>query len=639
MDYVSFWKEKIEKERAIEKETVEREIHSLSGEERERMGKALLNVRLKYAGRLLDLYLYKVVSPKIKDSQFKTGDIVLITPSDEPILKGSIEGTIYQKTSHTMVISVFQLLPKKLFRIDLYYSDITFKRMEEALTKVPPRLMDILLKKEKPRIERKPLELKANLNKWQKEAVEYGTHSEFFLLHGPPGTGKTTTLAEIIFQLVNQGKRVLATADTNVAVDNIAEKLLNYGLNIIRIGHPARVSPSLLKQTLSYKLTKHPKYKEIDQLYGKIAELRKTQELYTIPVQSKRRGLTSEQILKLAEEGKGSRGINPMEIKSMAAWIRIQNQVELLKEEISRLKLLIIEELLNETQVILSTNSGSYSEELESQQFDVAVVDESTQATEPSSLMPLTKAKQWILAGDHKQLPPVVLSNDKDLQVSLFERLADFILPYILRIQYRMNQEIMEFPSKKFYQGKLIAHPSVENIRLSDIYPVPKSLDVPIEFINVEGRERGSISKRNPEEFMAIKQYLEQLFQYGVNPKDIGIITPYKEQKQLFQSLKNIEVNTVDGFQGREKEIILISLVRANPQAILGFIKDERRLNVAMTRAKRKLVLFGHRATLTKHPLYRELLQYIEKVSAPTGIRTRVTGLKGQHPGPLDDRS
>jgi len=610
MGYIEKWKEKIEKERKVQKEQTEYEILHLRPEERAKMGKTLLNAKVSKKGRLLDLYLYNIYHPQVKDSQIKTGDVVLLTPEGGEVIKDSIEGTVYEKYSQVLVVALTQEIEKGEYRVDLYYSDITFKRMEKALENIPKPLMELLLMKREPK--QGKVEVDTPLNEWQNEAVGKALGSELLLLHGPPGTGKTTTLVQIIREFVKRGKKVLASADTNVAVDNMAEKLED--LNIVRIGNPARVSKTLLEQTLSYKLYNHPQYPEIEKLYTQIQNLKSEQSHYIKPVPSMRRGLEDEDILWYAREGMGTRGITPSQMKSMAKWIELQRRISYLAEQIKVYKEALAQEILKKADVVLATNSGTYSEEMETISFDVAVVDEASQATEPSVIMPLTKARQWVLAGDHKQLPPVVLSEDPELKVSLFERWSERFPTHMLRIQYRMNKEIMEFPSRKFYEGKLIAHSSVKNIRLSDIADIPKSLDKPIVFLDIRGEESGRISKKNVAEVQSVKEYVEMLLRYGVQPEQIGVITPYKEQKDVLQREVKVEVNTVDGFQGREKEVILISLVRANPKAVLGFIKDERRLNVAITRAKRKVVLFGNKATLYKHPLYRELIDYIESL-------------------------
>jgi len=229
-----------------------------------------------------------------------------------------------------------------------------------------------------------------------------------------------------------------------------------------------------------------------------------------------------------------------------------------------------------------------------------------------------------IMAGDHKQLPPTVLHPDaKPLSYTMFERFTELYpeAVYMLRIQYRMNELIKEFPSEEFYGGGLISHESVKNIQLSDIAAKrsenPALDDTPIVFIDtlgkfVEKTRRGSFSKYNPEEGKLVKRLVEELKAMGIRPEDIGVITPYKDHEDYLKGLiPDVEVKTVDGFQGREKEVIIISLVRSNPDEEIGFLEDLRRLNVALTRAKRKLILVGDAKTLSTHPVYKKLIDYI----------------------------
>jgi len=568
----------------------------------------------------LDMYLFRVTHPKAGKSAIRVGDVVLVTPYNRDPLRVGKEATVHMKGKDFLILALSQRLRKGLYRVDLYVNDTTFRRMEEALDNLQPELLEILLKRRRPREGREafPEKVAGRLNESQREALSKALGSEFFLLHGPPGTGKTTTLSAIIHAFVEKGQKVLATADSNTAVDNLAEKLMERGLSVVRVGNPARVSKALLEQTLTYKLLHHPRAKALEGFSEAIAQLRERQASTLPPKPSVKRGLGKELIMKLAKANKGSRGVPASKIKAMAKWYAIQDEIAKLREEKERVEREIIKDIVEGADVVLSTNSGSYSEALEPFFFDVAVVDEATQATEPSTLMPLTKAQRWVMAGDHKQLPPTVISEDERLKVSLFERLAYFAPTHMLTIQYRMNERLMAFPSRKFYNGRLKAHPSVRNIRLSDLISFsslpPKKAelwDEPLLFIPIRGQERGGVSKANEEEARAVFALVDVLLSLGLPPSAVGVITPYKEQRDLLAKLeeKGVEVNTVDGFQGREKEVIILSLVRANREGAIGFLRDERRLNVAITRAKRKLIILGHPPTLEKHPLYKELLE------------------------------
>lgn len=310
----------------------------------------------------------------------------------------------------------------------------------------------------------------------------------------------------------------------------------------------------------------------------------------------------------------------------MAKWIELQNQIKNLIEEKKKIENQIVDEILKTADVVLATNSTAGNEFLENRTFEVLVLDEASQSTEPSALIPLIKAKKVIMAGDHKQLPPTVLHPDaKDLSYTMFERFIDLYpeASYMLRIQYRMNDLIKEFPSKEFYNGELISHDSVKDIKLSDIAKQksdnPALDDTPIVFIDTKGKfmektRRGSFSKYNPEEAKFVKNLVEELKKMGIPSEDIGVITPYKDHEDyLKQLIPDVEVKTVDGFQGREKEVIIISLVRSNPQEEIGFLEDLRRLNVALTRAKRKLILVGDAKTLSSNEVYKRLIEFIKE--------------------------
>ncbi len=471
-----------------------------------------------------------------------------------------------------------------------------------------------------------------DLNIYQKEAIQNALKNELFLIHGPFGTGKTTVLVYLILELIKKGKKILVTADSNAAVDNIVEKLSKYTQNFVRIGNPSKImeKSDILKYSLEEVIKKEELFRKIKELKEKLDKLEKKRNKYLKPTPSLRRGLTNEQIFKYAFIGKSARGVSVEKIRSMANWLRIDKEYKLIKEEYNLYLNKLIEKVLEEKQVILTTNSSSALEILENKVFDYLIHDEASQSTEPSSLVPLIKAKKAIFAGDHKQLPPTVLSNDDNLKYSLFERLMDLKKPnYQLRIQYRMNETLMEFPNNLFYNNTLIADKSVKNIKLSDLLSenikenVEDNIflnDTPLIFVDVDSKEKISISKSkfNINELKAVKDCLKN-FENVLNLNLVGLITPYKEQYSLFKKElkefieKGLEVNTVDGFQGREKEVILLSLVRANEKGEIGFLKDYRRLNVAITRAKRKLIVFGNSETLENDNIYKKWLKFIKK--------------------------
>ncbi|WP_457640999.1 IGHMBP2 family helicase [Persephonella sp.] len=631
-EYVSYWENIVELERYAEKDFHLNEIISLSGKERQKKGRAILNLKAKYIGEIIgEFQVYRFFREDMPDHQINVGDVVLV--SRKHPLKDGIEGTVLEKGKHFITVVFTQFLPSgKKWRIDLFVNDITFKRMlgtleffEKGYSFYPE---DIVLGSGSPQsCETEVTFFNENLNQFQKEAVRKAVCSEkLFLIHGPPGTGKTTTLLEIILQHVKKGDKVLATADSNTAVDNIVEGLVERGVNVVRIGHPARLKRELLDVSLDAKVENHVKYQEMRKLEKKIKKLKSYQENYLKPTSQRRRGLSYDEVLKYAKSNKKVRGQKIENLKSMAEWIRLQRDIQKLIEQKRKIEDSIVQDLLDTAEVICATNSTAGSEFLSEYVFDVVFIDEASQSTEPSSLIPVIKGSKLIMAGDHKQLPPTVLHPDaKDLSFTMFERFIQ-IYPenvYMLRIQYRMNDLIKEFPSNEFYNGELISAESVKERKLSDITgktgDTPITDDTPVVFIDTEGKflehqKKGSRSKYNPQEAKAVKLIVGYLKQMGVNPDDMGVITPYKDHEEYLKKIiPDVEIKTVDGFQGREKEVIIISLVRSNPDEEIGFLDDLRRLNVALTRAKRKVIVIGDGKTLSSNEIYRRLLKFVKK--------------------------
>ena len=644
-EYSRHFKKLIELEREAEKQFHIREIQILTGKEREQRGRAILGLKATFKGTIVGGYkVYRFGRPDMPENhQIKVGDVVLVSRTNP--LKEGIEGTVYEKGKKYLDIAFSDPPPdlnRGYWRIDLFVNDVTFKRMKHALELFEKGKSEfpegVILGKEDTPIEVKEEEIKpfnGNLNEYQVTAVRKALGSSpLFLIHGPPGTGKTTTLVEVIEQLVKVKKvKVLATADSNTAVDNLMERLIKREIKVVRIGHPARVSKELIEHSLDYQVQNHEDYKRIEEIEEKIAQIKEVQANYLKPTPQWRRGLSDKQILELARQNRKTRGIKLSKIKSMAKWIELQNEIRKLLEEKKKIENQIVDKIIASSEVVLATNSTAGGEFLQNKTFEVLVLDEASQSTEPSALIPLIKAKKVIMAGDHKQLPPTVLHPDaKDLSYTMFERFIDLYpqASYMLRIQYRMNELIKEFPSEEFYNGELISHESVKNIKLSDIAKGksenPALDDTPIVFIDTQGKfeektRRGSFSKYNPKEAEFVKKLVEDLKKMGIPPEDIGVITPYKDHEDyLKQLIPDVEVKTVDGFQGREKEVIIISLVRSNPQEEIGFLEDLRRLNVAITRAKRKLIIVGDAKTLGSNEVYRRLIEFIKKKGKLTSI-------------------
>jgi predicted DNA helicase len=469
------------------------------------------------------------------------------------------------------------------------------------------------------------------LNEFQRRAVERSLREEdLFLIHGPPGTGKTTTLVASIEAHVREGMRVLACADSNVAVDNILERLVERGVRAVRVGNPVRVHEGLRGCTLEEVVRRDPRFKEVEELYRRIEELKERRSRFTQPLPKFRRGLEDSQILDYARRGISVRGLSPGLIRSMAGWIEISTRIKEIYEKARSLERSIVREVLSGAEVVCATNSAAGSEHLEGMGFDVVFIDEATQATEPSCLIPLVRGRKLVMAGDHKQLPPTVISVEAgDLSLSLFERLMDLCgneVSQMLRIQYRMNERIMEFPSRTFYGGLLIAHESVRHHTIADLgfdlSKVRESLrevlapENVVVFVGVRGGEvqrEGSTSYMNPKEAEVVEALVEDLLRGGLGKDHLGVISPYEDQVDLLAGMVPVEVRTVDGFQGREKEVIVVSLVRSNPRRDIGFLKDYRRLNVALTRARRKLIVVGDPETLSADGVYRSFLEYVRR--------------------------
>ncbi|MDZ7660659.1 IGHMBP2 family helicase [Fodinibius sp.] len=650
-DYVSRYKRLVELEREEEMREHEESIRSLSGEQREAEGKAILHLRGRDEGNALEGKLVKFMrqhkGEPLPETEIAVGDLVMISRRD-PLLSDNPTGTVVQKTNYSVTVAFDQ--PKsfifgKGLRMDLYVNDITYQRMKDALTQVEEatgrlaKLRNIVVGLRSPE-EGEKAEVdewfNKELNDSQREAVAYSLGAEdVHLIHGPPGTGKTTTAIEVIEQAVENGQKVLATAASNIAVDNMLDFLLDRGVKAVRVGHPARVTPQLKEHTLDSLIENNEQYQKSEELRAQAFEKKEEQEEYTHPSGKYRRGMSNTKIKELAEEGRGSRGVSEDKIKKMARWIELQDEIEELFEEADKLREEAVNEILETKQVICTTNSTAGSELIENREFDLVVIDEATQSTEPSCLIPITRGKKVIMAGDHRQLPPTVKNRkaaDKGLEDTLFERLTENHpdIKDMLEVQYRMHEKIMEFSNEQFYDGILSADESVKKHTLEDFQldinlfdnNLTEILDPhePVVFVDTAGRDaaerirQGSTSKENPEEAMLVALMADNLMQSGMRPEDIAVISPYKDQVDLLErkiNTENLEIKSVDGFQGREKEVVIISLTRSNKKRSIGFLKDVRRLNVSLTRAKRKLIVVGDSATITSHETYNRFVDYV----------------------------
>ncbi|AEH24223.1 IGHMBP2 family helicase [Pyrococcus yayanosii] len=637
--FVNKLKELVEIEREAEIEAMRLEMRRLSGREREKLGRAILGLNGKVVGEELGYFLVRYGREREIKTEISVGDLVVISKRDP--LKSDLVGTVVEKGKRFITVAL-ETVPEwalKGIRLDLYANDITFRRWLENLDNLREggrKALEFYLGLREPEksepVEFEPIDKRLNAS--QKKAVSLALgSSDFFLIHGPFGTGKTRTLAELIRQEVKRGNKVLATAESNVAVDNLVERLAE--LNVVRIGHPSRVSKHLHETTLAYQMTRHELYGELRELLVTAQGLAEKRDTYTKPLPKFRRGLSDNEILRLAERGIGARGVPARLIREMAEWIKLNRQVQKAFDEARKLEERIAREIIREADVVLTTNSSAALEILDVADFDVAVIDEATQATIPSILIPINRVERFILAGDHRQLPPTILSLEAQaLSKTLFEGLIERYpeKSAMLNIQYRMNERLMAFPSREFYEGKIIADESVKNITLADLGVKEPGFSEPwaeilrpenvLVFIDTahrhdkwERQRRGSESRENPLEAKIVATIVGKLIEMGVKPEWIGVITPYDDQRDLISLNvpEDVEVKTVDGYQGREKEVIILSLVRSNERGEIGFLRDLRRLNVSLTRAKRKLIIVGDSATLSSHPTYKRLVEFVKE--------------------------
>ncbi|KAI9208347.1 P-loop containing nucleoside triphosphate hydrolase protein [Polychytrium aggregatum] len=531
------------------------------------------------------------------------------------------------------------------FRILKLANNITYERMTEAMKylkrcygsgsqSVP--LVRVLLGLQKPefrsQVERCEF-LDENLNDSQKEAIQFAISAEHVaLIHGPPGTGKTMTCVEIIRQLVQRGERILVCGPSNIAVDNLVERLAKCRVDLVRIGHPARILPTVMEHALEIRIKTSDEGRivndvrsDMDKAFSSIQKARNRQERHALY----------------------------QEVKALRSELRQREQV-------------VVTTTIRNAKVVLSTLNGAAGKNLLHEEFDTVLIDEATQALEPECWIAIMKAKRVILAGDHLQLPPTVKSQKKkdgkktskpgkpyvptSLETTLFDRMLDLYgdtVKRMLTVQYRMHEAIMGFSSKELYKSKLVADPSVKERLLMDLDDVAETdeTSVPLVFIDTagcalfervdggsdtgEGSNGGGPgklpdlsgdSKFNEGEAQLVVKHVEGLVRAGVPDTEIAVISPYNAQVSYLKTLLSeaypgMEIGSVDGFQGREKEAVVISLVRSNDQREVGFLSEPRRLNVALTRPKRHLCVVGDSETLSINPFLKRMVAYLEEIA------------------------
>lgn len=537
--------------------------------------------------------------------QFSSGSPVRVYNPDEP-----------EETFNGMVAFVKNDRVKVVFRgddaadnfrdgkwaMDVRFDDKTFFEMEKALSTFINVGAGPLMTLRNKLLGYTPLEsvtLAAvqvdGLNESQKEAIKViiGT-KDVAVVHGPPGTGKTTTLTHAIKALAPENK-ILVCAPSNTAVDHIVMKLTANGVDVVRLGHPARMSDDVLVSSMDRRMERSPEQKLIRELQKRADDARKEADKYKRTFGAEERKMRND----------------------------LRQEARSLEKEAKALSIYAEQKILDACPVIACTLIGSTDDRLENIQFDYVIIDEAAQALEPACWVPIKKAGKVVLAGDPWQLPPTVKSYEaaeKGLDITLIQKVIERCSgTVLLNEQYRMNSVIMEFSNQRFYKGLLSSHASVADHRLDEEEDV-------IEFIDTAGcgfeevRSEVGESLTNPEEATLLVRHLEQLLERRPNIHTVGVISPYRAQVELLQSLlpdaSRIVVQTVDGFQGQEREVIYISLVRSNDSGQIGFLSDYRRMNVAMTRAKKKLVIIGDSATLGNDSFYNDFLEYCESINA-----------------------
>ena len=490
--------------------------------------------------------------------------------------------------------------------IQLFFDETSYKTMFEALDRVMKAkgrlgyLRDLFYTSQKAEtFSFAPMRF-PYLNATQEEAVNKVLRAkDVAIVHGPPGTGKTTTLVEAIYETLRRESQVLVCAQSNMAVDWISEKLVDRGVNVLRIGNPTRVNDKMLSFTYERRFEAHPDYELLWSIRKAIRELR-------------------------AHRKRGDE--------------KYHQKMERLKDRATELEIRINAELFGEARVIASTLVGSANRLLEGQKFGTLFIDEAAQALEAACWIPIRRVSRVILAGDHCQLPPTVKSIAAlkgGLGKTLMERIVENHPETVtlLKMQYRMNEEIMRFSSDWFYGNQVESAPEVRYRSILD-------LDIPMTWIDTSqftvdglqfteefvGESFGRINKAEAElTLLVLENYFSKIGKQRILDErlDVGIISPYRAQvqhlrrlikkREFFKPYRSlISVNTVDGFQGQERDIILISLVRANDEGQIGFLRDLRRMNVAITRARMKLIILGDASTMTRHPFYKKLYDYIE---------------------------
>ncbi|MGE3803228.1 MAG: AAA domain-containing protein [Gemmataceae bacterium] len=610
----------LELEARAEADQLRERAARLAGADAEKGGHALVDLALietasGLGGRCLLQLVKGNRTEKIPWTRLRTGSPVLLTSSGSDDTRRGVIVRLDERGVRVAVDEPPDEPDDARFRIDLSNDEVARMRMRAALDEARAasarrsRLVELrgVLLGEAPPSFKPPAEfapLDTALDPSQQEAIAFAlSAADVAIIHGPPGTGKTTTVVELIRQAVARGDKILACAPSNLAVDNLLERLAKAGTRVLRLGHPARVLPELQAHTLDVLVEEHDDVKLARKCAKEAFALFRQAGKYT-----------------RARPEPGARKEKRQEARALLA-------------ESRRLEAQAVEHLLDSASVICATTTALDRELLGERRFDLLVLDEACQTTEPGCWIPLLRCERVVLAGDHCQLPPTVVSAEAARQgfgVSLLERLVALHGPPVtrrLQVQYRMHAAIMQFSSEEFYDGELVAHASVAGHRLCDLPGVRADAltEIPVDFIDTAGagydeeQEPDGASRFNPEEARLAARKVKALLEHGVAPTEIAVIAPYAAQVRRLRELlpvPGLEIDSVDGFQGREKEAVVVSLVRSNLEGDIGFLADVRRTNVALTRARRKLIVIGDSATLGNHEFYQRMLAAFEEIGA-----------------------
>ncbi|MCB9876457.1 MAG: AAA family ATPase [Planctomycetes bacterium] len=614
--FATLHRQLLRQEREAEVAEAERLLHQRSDAELVARGTALLRLEVVdlepgFGGRLCAV-LRPSRGGELPPHRFGPGDVVAVRAGrDEPSLCSAV---VVRARRDGITVSLEdgpggeEVDLPSIVRLDRMVTDVTFRRLDQALGALQQeekgdraRFLDVLFGER----DAAPLQPTAppqwfdpTLDESQRHAIAAALTAEHVaLIHGPPGTGKTTALVELIRQAVARGDRVLACAPSNVAVDNLAERLARAGLGVVRLGHPARVHPDVRDVSLAQQVADAPEQK----------------------------------LLKDAKKDLDQALRRLHKAKTRADRAAARAELRQLRAERRQLEQAITIGLLDRAEVVLATTTGASEAGRGDRAFGLVVVDEAAQAMEAACWIPLQHASRLVLAGDYCQLPPTILDADaarRGLARTMFERLSaqagTASLRCMLTVQYRMHEKIMGWSSRTFYGGELRAADAVREHRLDQLPGVATTewTEAALCFVDTAGcgheetTEGDEESKHNPGEADLVVRIVAELREAGVAAADIAVITPYNAQVQRLRERlgdDELEIGTVDGLQGREKEAVVVSLVRSNERGEVGFLAELRRLNVALTRARRHLTVIGDSATLASDRDLCTLVEHLQQ--------------------------